>query len=51
MTENEKQTLRKQFNSLLFQLTELIKRDVYENTIVSTIGAWFETDETITELN
>ncbi len=51
MTEDEKQILKKQFNSLLFQLTELIKRDIYENTIVSTIGAWFETDETITELN
>jgi len=52
MENNEKQFQKKQrYNDLLFHLTEMIKRDIYENTVVATIIAWFETNETILELD
>lgn len=44
-------TLRKKLDATVLSMAEMIKRDIYDNVIVSTVRDWFEGNDSILTLN
>lgn len=51
MDSSTARNLKNRLDSLVVQLTEMIKADIYQNIIVNTVKDWFEGSDSILVLN
>lgn len=51
MDSTTSRNLKNRLDSLVVQLTEMIKADIYQNVIVNTVKDWFEGNDSILTLN